>query len=100
MKGLVEKRRLDPKAAQAVEMFCYQIRKFVGAFAATLDGLDTLVFTGGSGERAAAGGAEVCCGLAHLGLELGAGEKGGHCGGNNSAQGRVPGPVGEEEGRL
>ncbi len=70
MKGLLEKRRVDPRAAQAVEMFCYQIRKFVGAFAATLDGLDTLVFTGGIGERAAAVRAEICRGLKHLGIEL------------------------------
>ncbi len=78
MKGLLEKRRFDPQAAQAVEMFCYQIRKFVGAFAATLDGLDTLVFTGGIGERAAAVRAEICCGLRHLGIELDEGENGRH----------------------
>src|SRR5260370_2771030 len=78
MKGLLEKRRFDPQAAQAVEMFCYQIRKFVGAFAATLDGLDTLVFTGGICERAAAVRAEICCGLRHLGIELDEGENGRH----------------------
>jgi acetate kinase len=51
-------------------MFCYQIRKFVGAFAAALAGLDSLVFTGGIGERAAPVRAEICCGLEHLGVML------------------------------
>ena len=55
-------------AAMAIEMFCYQIRKSVGALAAALGGLDLLVFTGGIGEHAAAIRAEVCDGLAHLGL--------------------------------
>src|SRR5260370_2396152 len=75
MKGLLEKRRFDPQAAQAVEMFCYQIRKFVGAFAATLDGLDTLVFTGGIRDRPAPGRAESSCGLGYFGFRLGEGQK-------------------------
>lgn len=70
MKVLLEKRRTDPAAAMAVEMFCYQARKFIGAFAAVLGGLDTLVFTGGIGERAAAVRAEICSGLEHLGIAL------------------------------
>lgn len=60
----------DPHAAQAIAMFCYQMRKQVGAFAAALDGLDLLVFTGGIGEKAATVRAEVCRGLQHLGLIL------------------------------
>jgi len=70
MKALLEKRDSDPNAAQAVAMFCYQIRKFAGAFAAVLGGLDTLVFTGGIGERAAPVRSEICRGLEHLGIEL------------------------------
>jgi len=53
MKTLLDKRASDPHAAQAVELFCYQLRKTIGALAAALGGLDTLVFTGGIGERAA-----------------------------------------------
>jgi acetate kinase len=70
MKALLEKRGTDPAAAMAVEMFCYQARKFVGAFAAALDGLDTLVFTGGIGERSAEVRAEICSGLAFLGIAI------------------------------
>jgi acetate kinase len=70
MRTLLEKRQTDPAAAMAVEMFCYQVRKFIGAYAAVLGGLDTLVFTGGIGERAAAIRAEICSGLEYLGIAL------------------------------
>ncbi|HET9837381.1 MAG TPA: acetate/propionate family kinase [Candidatus Angelobacter sp.] len=70
MKALLERRAVEPAAALAVTMFCYQIRKFIGAFAAALGGLDTLVFTGGIGERAAPVRAEICEGLEHLGIVL------------------------------
>ena len=70
MKVLLEKRKTEPAAALAVQMFCYQIRKFVGAFAAALSGLDTLVFTGGIGERAATVRAEICSGLQYLGVAM------------------------------
>lgn len=70
MKVLLERRSTDPAAALAVKMFCYQIRKFIGAFAAALGGLDTLVFTGGIGERAAPVRAEICEGLEHLGITI------------------------------
>jgi acetate kinase len=70
MRILLEKQEADSAAAMAVEMFCYQIRKFIGAFAAVLGGLDTLVFTGGIGERAAPVRAEVCSGLEYLGILL------------------------------
>jgi|SRR5882724_9380250 len=70
MKTLLEKRQTDPAAALAVEMFCYQVRKSIGAFAAVLTGLDTLVFTGGIGERAAPIRAEICQGLNYLAIEL------------------------------
>ncbi|HTY53733.1 MAG TPA: acetate/propionate family kinase [Candidatus Binataceae bacterium] len=70
MKTLLEKRASEPSAALAIEMFCYQLRKQIGAFAAALDGLDLLVFTGGIGERAAPIRDEVCAGLKHLGVRL------------------------------
>ena len=70
MRILLEKQQTDPAAAMAVEMFCYQVRKFIGAYAAVLGGLDTLVFTGGIGERAAAIRAEICSGLEYLGIAL------------------------------
>ena len=70
MKVLLEKRKSDPAAALAVQMFCYQARKFIGAFAAALGGLDTLVFTGGIGEHAATVRAEICSGLQHLGVTV------------------------------
>jgi acetate kinase len=70
MKTLLEKRAVEPDAALAIEMFCYQLRKHVGALAAVLGGLELLVFTGGIGERAAPVRREVCGGLAHLGIRL------------------------------
>ncbi|MGE5321777.1 MAG: acetate/propionate family kinase [Actinomycetota bacterium] len=70
MKTLLDKSVEDPNAAQAVEMFCYQIRKFIGAYTAVLGGLDALVFTGGIGERAAEVRAKIVGGLEFLGIEL------------------------------
>lgn len=70
MKTLLDASGSDANAAQAVEMFCYQIRKFIGAYAAVLGGLDTLVFTGGIGERAAEVRAKVAHGLEFLGVQL------------------------------
>jgi acetate kinase len=70
MKTLLEQREHEPNAAQAVELFCYQLRKHIGALTAVLGGLDTLVFTGGIGERAAPVRWEVCGGLAYLGIDL------------------------------
>src|SRR5215469_13968350 len=68
MKTLLEQRDKNASAAQAIQMFCYGIRKFIGAYAAALGGLDTLVFTGGMGERAAEVRAEICLGLEFLGI--------------------------------
>ena len=68
MRSLAESR--DPRAALAREMFCYILRKHIGAMAAALDGVDTLVFTGGIGEHDAAVRWNVCSGLKHLGIHL------------------------------
>jgi acetate kinase len=70
MKTLIDERGRDTRAALAVAAFCYQARKHVGALAAVLGGLDTLVFTGGIGEKSAVVRAEICQGLQHLGVEL------------------------------
>lgn len=60
----------DSKAADAIAIFCYQIKKWVGAFAATLGGLDTLVFAGGIGENIPTIRARICSELGFLGIEL------------------------------
>ena len=70
MKGLLEARATRPRAAEAVELFCYVLRKHIGAFAAVLGGVDTLVFTGGIGEHAAPIREETCRGLVHLGIQI------------------------------
>ncbi|MAE67798.1 MAG: acetate kinase [Phycisphaeraceae bacterium] len=70
MKTLLDCRDAQPNAAQAVALFCYQVRKCVGALAAVLGGLDALVFTGGIGERAAPVRLEICEGLEHLGVRV------------------------------
>jgi acetate kinase len=70
VKTLLDARAANADAAMAIEMFCYQIRKSVGALAAALGGLDMLIFTGGIGEHAAAVRAEVCDALGYLGLAI------------------------------
>jgi acetate kinase len=60
----------DPRAADAVALFCYQIKKWIGAFAAALGGVDALVFAGGIGENAPDVRARICAGLGFLGIEL------------------------------
>ncbi len=70
MRDLLERQASDPRAHEAVEMFCYQARKWIGSFAAALGGLDGLIFAGGIGENAAAIRACICRGLEFLGIEL------------------------------
>ncbi len=60
----------DVRASEAVALFCYQARKWIGSFAAALGGLDTLVFAGGIGENSAVVRERVCQGLGFLGIEL------------------------------
>jgi acetate kinase len=78
MQDLLSKERLDPDAADAVDLFCYQARKFLGALAAVLGGLDTLVFTAGIGEHSAPVRERICAGLGYLGVELDAGRNAVH----------------------
>jgi acetate kinase len=70
MRDLLDHEARDVRAAEAVALFCYQTRKWIGAFAAALGGLDTLVFAGGIGENAPEVRARICEGLAFLGIEL------------------------------
>jgi acetate kinase len=70
MQDLLERRDSDPRAADAVAVFCYQAKKWIGAYAAALGGLETLVFAGGIGERAPVVRAEICSGLEFLGIRL------------------------------
>ena len=79
MKTLLAARE-NPRAALAVDLFCYQARKHAGALTAVLDGLDTLVFTGGIGEHAAPVRWRICEGLAHLGIEIDAESNEAHAG--------------------
>jgi acetate kinase len=60
----------DVRAAEAVTVFCYQVKKWIGAYAAALGGVDTLVFAGGIGENAATIRSRICAGLGFLGIEL------------------------------
>ena len=70
MRDLLKDEMQDVRAAEAVALFCYQIKKWIGAFAAALGGLDTLVFAGGIGENAPAVRSRICYGLGFLGIEL------------------------------
>ena len=60
----------DPRAAEALELFCYQARKWIGALTAVMGGLDVLVFAGGIGENAAVIRERICAGLGFLGIEI------------------------------
>ena len=70
MRDLLDREPEDGRAAEAVALFCYQAKKFLGALAAALGGLDALVFTGGIGEYSATVRERVCEGLEFLGIRL------------------------------
>ena len=70
MRDLLDHETQDARAAEAVALFCYQVKKWIGAFAAALGGLDTLVFAGGIGENAPVVRARICEGLGFLGIEF------------------------------
>jgi len=70
MRDLLSREESDPRAAEAVALFCYQAKKFLGALAAALGGLDALVFTGGIGEHAATVRWRICEGIEFLGVKL------------------------------
>ena len=70
LRDLLAQEAGDVRAAEAVALFCYQAKKWIGSFAAVLGGLDTLVFAGGIGENAPLVRARICEGLNFLGIEL------------------------------
>ena len=70
MRDLLAHEADDVRAAEAVALFCYQVKKWIGSFAAVLGGLDTLVFAGGIGENAPVIRARICDGLGFLDIEL------------------------------
>jgi len=70
MKQLLDVEDQDSRAADAINIFCYQLKKYIGAYAAVMGGLDTLIFTGGIGEPSWKIRARVCEGLECLGIEL------------------------------
>jgi acetate kinase len=70
IRDLLAREADDVRAAEALALFCYQIKKWIGAFAAALGGIDTLVFAGGIGENAATIRARICERMGFLGIEL------------------------------
>jgi acetate kinase len=70
LRDLLARESADVRAAEAVALFCYQAKKWIGAFAAALGGLDTLVFSGGIGENAPLIRTRICAGLDFLGIAL------------------------------
>jgi len=72
MRDLLEREARDVRSAEAVALFCYQAKKWLGAFAAALGGVDTLVFSAGIGENCPSIRARICEGLGFLGIEINA----------------------------
>jgi acetate kinase len=70
MKDLLDKEEEKPHAAEAIDLFCYQAKKCLGALAAVLGGLDTLIFTGGIGENAPSIRWRICSDMGFLGIRL------------------------------
>ena len=70
MHDLLGREADDVRAAEAIDFFCYQVKKWIGAFSAALGGLNTLVFSGGIGENAPEVRKRICSGLGFLGVEL------------------------------
>jgi acetate kinase len=70
LRDLCAREATDSRAREAVGLFCYQARKWIGSFAAALGGIDTLVFSAGIGENAPSIRRRICEGLDFLGIEL------------------------------
>jgi acetate kinase len=70
MRELMKRAATDPRAAEAIDLFCYSAQKWIGALAAALGGLDTLVFSGGIGEHASEIRVRICNGLSFLGIDV------------------------------
>jgi acetate kinase len=70
VRDLLARQDVDVRAAEAIDAFCYQAKKGIGAFAAALGGLDALVFAGGIGENAPEIRRRICAGLGFIGIDL------------------------------
>ena len=70
VRDLLEREDHDARAREAIAIFCYQAKKWIGAFVAALGGVDTLVFAGGIGENSAPVRRRICEGLQCLGIEI------------------------------
>jgi acetate kinase len=70
MRDLLERETHDARAGEAIDLFCYQVKKCIGAFAAALGGVDTLIFSAGIGENCPLIRQRICDGLSFLGIEL------------------------------
>jgi acetate kinase len=70
IQDLLKNEQTDKRAAEAILLFCYHVKKWIGAFTAVLGGLDTLVFSGGIGENSAVIRSRICQGLDYLGIDL------------------------------
>ncbi|MBA3829321.1 MAG: acetate/propionate family kinase [Taibaiella sp.] len=70
MQELIRNQGKDNRVGEAIELFCYQIKKWIGSFATVLGGLDTLIFSGGIGENSPEVRGRVCEGMKFLGIEL------------------------------
>jgi len=90
LRDLLERETADLRAAEAVALFCYQAKKGIGALAAALDGVDTLVFAGGIGENAPTIRARICDGLGFLGVALDPGRNASNAGLVSSDGSAVP----------
>ncbi len=77
------------QAAEAIALFCYQTKKWIGSFTAALGGLDTLVFAGGIGENSAVIRARICTGLQFLGVKIDESLNAAHAGVISSPEGEV-----------
>jgi acetate kinase len=70
VRDLLDREADDSRAREALALFCYQAKKWIGSFAAVLGGVDTLVFAGGIGENAAPLRLRICDGLQFLGIQI------------------------------
>lgn len=70
MRDLLTMENTDSRAAEAIALFCYRAKKWIGSLAAALGGADTLVFSGGIGEHSPEIRSRICEGLSFLGIEI------------------------------
>jgi acetate kinase len=89
VRQLLEAAPRDSRADDALEVFCYQVKKVIGGYAAALGGIDALVFTGGIGEHSPEMRERICGGLEFLGIELDAARNSGNAATISTAGARV-----------